>query len=164
MWEQGQKSKVNSTSSLASKKKAPIKFVPKTPTKAPVKTKNFGSILFTVLLIGLGGFCKGFVKAGFTTTNGGPTGAIEYFESTDGKSNLALYKTYIHLETDSVFLANGRMTKVDIQISDIDSVQRSGSIIHIYTNDKSELTFDVGRIHLERAKGFQETLQNLMHK
>ena len=86
-----------------------------------------------------------------------PDGAIEFFESSDGKSSITLF--------EDKFVAKGDFVdthEIVIPIRDIVTAKRNGTDFKIESRDGTYVTFSLNFFSRQAAVSFKETLDDLM--
>ena len=88
-----------------------------------------------------------------------PDGAIEFFESTDGKSSITLF--------EDRFVARGDFldtNEIIIPIREIVTAKRNGTDFKITSRDGTFVTFSLNFFSRSAAVTFKETLDELMRE
>lgn len=119
-----------------------------------------GFLLLFVAIIGLGAYMKFFGK-GRTLSSHAPIGALEYFESTDRTTKLILFKDRIYFESPGIVGVPGPKKNMDMLISEVVGVRRSGTQVAIVSKDQSQINIDLGAFDADAAQRFKDKVEQL---
>lgn len=89
-----------------------------------------------------------------------PDGAIEYFESQDGNTSVALYEDRVEAEGDAIFGG-----PIVIHLKDLKSFARQpGNRFRFEGNDGSFFYFDLGFMGRGAANRFEKSVNDLLYE
>lgn len=96
--------------------------------------------------------------SGHSLPENAPSNAIEYFETEDHESSVALFQDRLDIRSSGPLGGKGT-----IKIKDITSWRKYGSTILINTSDRGQIEFSLSGLRdISSARRFVDTLQGLI--